>query len=193
MKILGCIEYHEGSICKQCESNYMLVNNLCCDPVCLSKIFSTNQEGLLKKTYSEKAHVLSVVLPFVQNGVLKGSNFKLEGVQSVQYQNVIRYFLLYHIINSYEGSYIAKRAIVDYNQKTKRPLLVDWVEVTSEKKYSKVKKRIIRQKKINSVLQDYTEIYPKPQDESFYEVFESILSEITEYRVFFYNKDEQTA
>ena len=92
----------------------MLVNNLCCDPVCLSKIFSTNKEGLYKKNYSDKAKALSTVLPFVQNGLLKDSTYKLEAVQSVQYQDVVRYELLYHIINSYEGTFIPKRAIVDY-------------------------------------------------------------------------------
>jgi hypothetical protein len=75
--ILGCTEYQDGAICKQCESNYMLVNNLCCDPVCLSKIFSNNKDGLYRKNYSDKAQALSLVLPFVQNGVLTGSTYKL--------------------------------------------------------------------------------------------------------------------
>ena len=89
--ILGCTEYHDGSICKQCEANYMLVNNLCCDPVCLSKIFSTNKEGLYRKNYSEKAQAMSIVLPFVQEGVLAGSTYKLERVQSSQFIDVLRY------------------------------------------------------------------------------------------------------
>lgn len=69
----------------------MLVNNLCCDPVCLSKIFSTNKDGLYKKNYSDKAKALSAVLPFVQDGVLKDSTYKLEAVQSTQYKDVTRY------------------------------------------------------------------------------------------------------
>ena len=85
MNILGCTEYHDGAICKQCESNYMLVNNLCCDPVCLSKIFSSNKEGLTKKNYSEKSQALSVVLPFIQNDCLNGSTYKLETVHTVEY------------------------------------------------------------------------------------------------------------
>jgi len=116
----------------------MLVNNLCCDPVCLSKIFSTNKEGLYKKNYSDKAQALSVVLPFVQTGVLMDSTYKLEAVQNVDYIDVVRYELLYHIINSYEGSYIAKRALVDYDKTTKEPRLVDWTEVSTEKKYAKI-------------------------------------------------------
>lgn len=67
------------------------MNNLCCDPVCLSKIFSTNKEGLYRKNYTDKAQALSVVLPFMQNGVLSGSTYKLEAVQSVQFLNVVRY------------------------------------------------------------------------------------------------------
>lgn len=116
----------------------MLVNNLCCDPVCLSKIFSTNKEALNKKNYTDKAEALSVLLPFLQNGILKDSTYKLEALQSVQFIDVTRFELLYHIINSYEGSYIPKRAIVDFNPKTKRPKLVDWREVKWEGKYSRV-------------------------------------------------------
>jgi hypothetical protein len=97
----------------------MLVNNLCCDPVCLSKIFSTYKEGLYRKNYTDKAGALSIVLPFVQGTLLNGSIYKVEAVQSVQYLDVVRYELLYHIINSYEGSYLPKRAIVDYHKETK--------------------------------------------------------------------------
>lgn len=139
--ILGCTEYHDGAICKQCESNYMLVNNLCCDPVCLSKIFSTNKEGLYRRNYSDKAQALSSVLPFVQKGVLQGSTYKLEAVQSSQLLTVIRYELLYHIINSYQGTYLAKRAIVDFNPTDKGMLLVDWSEVKEEGKYGRIEKQ----------------------------------------------------
>lgn len=69
----------------------MLVNNLCCDAICLSKIFSTNKDGLYRKNYSDKSQALASVMPFVQDGVLSGSTFKLEAVQSVQLLNVTRF------------------------------------------------------------------------------------------------------
>ena len=59
--------------------------------VCLSKIFSTNKEGLYRRNYSDKSQALSVVLPFVQKGILYGSTYKLEGVQSKLFLNVTRY------------------------------------------------------------------------------------------------------
>ena len=138
--ILGCNKYHNGAICEQCDPNYMLMNNLCCDMVCLSKIFGSNKEGLYRRNYSDKSQALSVVMPFIQKGILHGSTYKLEAVQSKQFLNITRYELLYHIINSYQGTYISKRAIVDYDQETKVPLLVDWRQTNSEGNYTKIGK-----------------------------------------------------
>ena len=156
----------------------MLVNNLCCDPVCLSKIFSTNKEGLYKKNYSDKAQALSVVLPFVQQGVLKDSTYKLEAVQNVDYIDVVRYELLYHIINSYEGSYIPKRALVDYDKKTKEPKMVDWREVKWEGNYSKIEKVKLEKLEFTKVLEKNPSAYPEIQDLSSYRVTQHVLSEV---------------
>jgi hypothetical protein len=166
----------------------MLVNNLCCDPVCLSKIFSTNKEGLYKKNYSDKAQALSVVLPFVQTGVLKDSTYKLEAVKNVEYIDVVRYELLYHIINSYEGSYLPKRALVDYDKKTKEPKLADWREVKWEGNYSKVEKVKIDKADFTKILENYPEIYPDIQDLSSYRVTKHVLSEVEEYSIVYKNR-----
>ncbi len=93
----------------------MLVNNLCCDPICLSKIFSKNKEAINAKTYSDNAQILDQILPLIQSGPLAGSTYRLEAVQSKKYIKVTRYFLLYQIISSFSSEYISKRAIVDYN------------------------------------------------------------------------------
>lgn len=37
--ILGCKEYIFGNICHQCDKDYIMVNNLCCDHNCLAKLF----------------------------------------------------------------------------------------------------------------------------------------------------------
>jgi len=62
--ILGCTEYYEGNICKQCDNNYMLVNNLCCDANCLAKIFAATSKTL-PKVPSDHAQVLTKILPVV--------------------------------------------------------------------------------------------------------------------------------
>jgi hypothetical protein len=38
--IIGCVDYKFGNICHQCDNNYILVNNLCCDQICMNKLFS---------------------------------------------------------------------------------------------------------------------------------------------------------
>jgi len=83
------------------------------------------------RNYTDESKALSFVITFVQKSILNGSIYKLEAVQSKQLLNTTRYELLYHIINSYQGSYTAKRAIVDYDQETKILLLVDWQKITS--------------------------------------------------------------
>ena len=165
----------------------MLVNNLCCDPICLSKIFSTNKDGLYRKNYSDKAKPLSIVLPYVQDGLLKDSTYKLESVQSVDYLDVTRYELLYHIINSYEGSYLPKRAIVDYDVKTNKPWLVDWREVTWEGNYSKVERTKIDENKNVKIIEEFPEVYPQPKQADSYIVSLDILTEVKQYKVVFKN------
>jgi len=38
MDITGCQDYFDGNICRKCQNGYILVNNECCDRVCMSKI-----------------------------------------------------------------------------------------------------------------------------------------------------------
>lgn len=114
----------------------MLVNNLCCDPICLSKIFSTHKEEIGQKIYSSNAFVLNKILPMIQNGPLAGSTYRLEAVQSKKYTNITRYYLLYQIISSYAADYISKRAVVDYDEKTTKAVIVDWSLITKEADYT---------------------------------------------------------
>jgi len=104
----------------------MLVNNLCCDAICLSKIFATSKDAVKGKTYSSNALILNQVLPVIEKGPLTGSTFRLEAVQSQKFISVTRYYLLYQIISSYSSEYISKRAVVDYNFDNKQVLLLDW-------------------------------------------------------------------
>lgn len=92
--------------------------------------------------------------------MLHGSTYKLEAVQTSQFIDVVRYELLYHIINSYEGSFIAKRAIVDFLRVEKVPVLVDWSEVKGEGKYNKIAKKEVQETKYNKILSNYPSLYP---------------------------------
>lgn len=74
--------------------------------------------------------------------------------------DVVRYELLYHIINSYEGSYIAKRAIVDFLKVEKVPVLVDWSEVKGEGKYNKILKNAVEISQYSKILSSYPSLYP---------------------------------
>ena len=128
------------------------------------------------------------MLPYVQDGVLKDSTYKLEAVQSVQYIDVTRYELLYHIINSYEGSYIPKRAIVDYDVKTNKPWMVDWREVTWEGNYSKVERNKLDSSKNIKIVESFPELYPEIKEDNFYTVFQDDINKYDQYKVVFRNK-----
>lgn len=41
--IPSCISYVFGNICRQCKNGLILVNNECCDRVCMSKIYNEEQ------------------------------------------------------------------------------------------------------------------------------------------------------
>lgn len=119
----------------------MLVNNLCCDELCLSKVFSTHTKPISKKMYSTSASILNQILPLIQKGPLEGSQYRLEAVQSKQYVNVTRYFLLYQIISSYSSEYISKRAVVDYDKISLNITIIDWSKITYESDFTVIDKQ----------------------------------------------------
>lgn len=133
--ILGCTQYYQGNICKQCDKDYMLVNNLCCDANCLAKILAVHS-NTLPKAPSDHAQVLSKILPVVEQGPLQGSHFKLANIQSHRFISITRYYLLYEITVSYNEEYISKRAIVDYNTDNQSVLLIDWRQITHKSQFS---------------------------------------------------------
>ena len=61
-------------------------------------------------------------------------------------------------MNSYEGTYVAKRAIVDYHVETNIPKLIDWREVKEEGQYKKVKKTVIENSIYEKLVKNYPEI-----------------------------------
>jgi hypothetical protein len=40
INILGCENYVFGNICRKCQKGFILVNNECCDRVCMSKVYN---------------------------------------------------------------------------------------------------------------------------------------------------------
>jgi hypothetical protein len=136
----------------------MLVNNLCCDPICLSKIFSTHKEAI-GKTYSSNALVLNQILPLIQNGPLAGSTYRLEAVQSHNYTNVTRFFLLYQIISSYSSDFISKRAVVDYDTVIQKPTIVDWSQVSLESDFTVITKQDVPSSTYQTLLTGFKSVY----------------------------------
>ncbi len=47
--ILGCKAYNFGNICLECQNEYILVNNYCCDRICISQMYR-QQDPLLGVT-----------------------------------------------------------------------------------------------------------------------------------------------
>lgn len=185
--ILGCTEYQDGNICKQCDTGYMLVNNLCCDPICLSKIFSTHKEEIGQKIYSSNAFVLNQILPMIQSGPLAGSTYRLEAVQSKKYTNITRYFLLYQIITSYTADYISKRAVVDYDEKTTKAIIVDWSQVSKESDYTILEKKDAESNKFHNILDGFKQLYPALFELENYKITITKLSNVLEYNVLAYD------
>lgn len=136
----------------------MLVNNLCCDPICLSKIFSTHKESI-GKTYSSNALVLNQILPIIQKGPLAGSTYRLEAVQSYNYTTITRFFLLYQIISSYSSDFISKRAVVDYNTTTQKPIIVDWSQVTYESDFTVINRQDVSSSSYQTILGGFKDLY----------------------------------
>lgn len=91
----------------------------------------------------------------IQKGPLAGSTYRLEAIQSKKYTNITRYFLLYQIISSYTADYISKRAVVDYDEKTTKALIVDWSPVAKEADYTILQKKDVDTKKIQSTLVEF--------------------------------------
>ena len=96
--------------------------------------------------------------------------------------------MLYHIINSYEGSYIPKRAIVDYELKTTKPIFVDWTEVTWEGKYWKVDTDNVENAHRPKVIKEFSSLYPEAAQETSFSVVQYVLNEIEQFRIVYNNK-----
>lgn len=71
--ILGCESYTFGNICHSCENEYILVNNLCCDHICLAKLFKRHESTKVSKTINENFQIFNKIIPFVNEHYIKGS------------------------------------------------------------------------------------------------------------------------
>lgn len=69
--ILGCKEYKFGNICHQCENNYIMVNNLCCDHNCLAQLFKRQKTSSVSTTISANFETLSEIIPYLSNKYIK--------------------------------------------------------------------------------------------------------------------------
>ena len=191
--ILGCTDYYSGNICQQCENGYMLVNNLCCDEICLAKILSTGSgDSIITGTNATITTVLQQILTHMQNGKLQGSLFSLAEVKLVNYLQVDRYFLLYKIISSYESDYYLKRAIVDYNPSSKAIVLVDWTLISAGKDITIYPNNLINPTDFKGVLTTFPNIYKTIGANTQYNLTIDVLSEVKEYQVLNYDYTANT-
>lgn len=67
--------------------------------------------------------------------------------------------------------------------------MVDWSEVKSESKYSKIQKVKVPKSEFKSILSNYPEVYPQIERVGSYKIRKHILSEVLEYNVVYYNRD----
>ena len=135
MDILGCVEYQFGNICHQCDKNYILVNNLCCDMVCMSKIFSKFKKEVKQEVIANNTEILNELIPFAQTQYLKDTSGRLVAIEVKEYQEAKRFFLLYEF---YDSDFYSKRLIVDYVIKSKKYIIVEWSIVKNSWNYGVV-------------------------------------------------------
>jgi hypothetical protein len=95
----------------------------------------------------------------IQNGPLAGSSYRLEAVQSLNYTTITRFFLLYQIISSYSSDFISKRAIVDYDITTQKPIIVDWSQITYESDFIVISKQDVPSSSYQNILGGFKNLY----------------------------------
>lgn len=124
--ILGCEEYVYGNICRKCSNGYILVNNECCDRVCMSKAYmqlqnsienQLDQEQAIKKAEMEGYEKSVSVL--AKNSIKIGQNYEIVSTKSQYFTDIYRYQVKIDIQGK---SYIG---LLDYNVQTKQSTLVD--------------------------------------------------------------------
>ena len=95
----------------------------------------------------------------IQNGPLAGSTYRLEAVQSLNYTTITRFFLLYQIISSYSSDFISKRAVVDYDITTQKPIIVDWSQIIYESDFIVISKQDVPSSSYQTILGGFKNLY----------------------------------
>lgn len=133
--ILGCTDYQFGNICHQCADEYILVNNLCCDMICMSKIFSKFKASTKIEIISNNTDILSQLIPYVQQNYINGTTGRLVSIELKDFTTVRRFFLLYEFYNT---GFYSKRLVVDYVFASKKFIIVDWAIAREQWKFSTI-------------------------------------------------------
>jgi hypothetical protein len=124
--IMGCEEYVHGNICRKCSNGYILVNNECCDKMCMSKIYLKLQNSIENQVDQEEARKKAEIEGYeksvsvlAKNSIKIGQNYEIVSTKSQYFDNIYRYQVKIDIQNKL---YIG---ILDYNVETKQSSLVD--------------------------------------------------------------------
>ena len=126
VNIASCISYIFGSICRQCSSGLILVNNECCDSVCMSKIYNEeqhdskvaeNKEEVLRK--AEVDGLERSIAIIAKNSVKSGQNYDIVTSKCQRFDKVFRYFVDLEI----DGKQYT--AINDYNIVTSSSVFIN--------------------------------------------------------------------
>lgn len=92
INILGCENYVFGNICRKCEKGFILVNNECCDRVCMSKVYreehhasqvAENREEELRK--AEVDGLEKSIAVVAKNSVKAGQDYDILGTRSQRF------------------------------------------------------------------------------------------------------------
>ena len=128
----GCEQYVMGNICKSCEDNYILVNNLCCDHNCMIKFMKHHESKTLKQTFASNFEVLSKIIPYLNQHYVKEGGHTLVEIQVNHYLDVTRFVILYEFL---AGHFSMKRAVVDVKHEGGEIIVADWSSISDKSQF----------------------------------------------------------
>lgn len=124
--ILGCEDYLNGNICRKCENGFILVNNQCCDKLCMNKAFLQLQNSIKNQENKDEAKRKAEIEGYekaasvvAKNSIKIGQTYDIISTKSQFFESIFRYQISIQIQSK---KYIA---LVDYNIETKQASLVD--------------------------------------------------------------------
>ena len=186
--ILGCKAYNFGNICLECQNDYILVNNYCCDRTCISQMYRQQDTHLGVSQVIQQSQVLQNLLKYINLNYFAPLQMqaKLTGISFQKYQDVTRFFLLYELLSA---TITYKRLVYDYQNSTNSFILVDDSNLVSPVNFQLIPfTRITSLLETQNILSQYPTLYSKV-DATITLIKISKLNRVKQYEIFVHNQN----